>query len=335
MKKLTKILAVPLLVLALAGCGKIPVLENGQEAVVTLKEGSISADELYQELKLAYAQNILMDKIDTIILGEKYEETEEEKTYIQGYIDDLNKTAEQYNYSVEYILQYSYGLNSVEEFKKALSLNYKRETAVKDYLKEQLSDSEIEKYYNESIYGDINAKHILISPETLDGMTSEEIAEKKEEALKEAKNIIKKLNDGEDFDKLAKKYSDDSNTKENGGDLGWFNTGEMQQEFETAAYALKKGKYTTTPVETTYGYHIIYKVDEKDKPKLKDVKDKIINNLVQEKLANDATLLYKTLEKIRKNSDLEIVDSELKDIYNTYLNNIIANAEAQAKSASN
>ena len=330
MKKLTKIFAISLLGLVLVGCGKIPVLENGQEAVVTLKEGSISADELYQELKTAYAKNIIMDKIDKIILDAKYEETDDEKKHIQNYMEELDKAAEQYKMTAEQFVAQSYGI-SIDEFKEAMTLNYRRELAVKEYLKDDITDKAIEKYYEDSIYGDINVKHILISPETLDGMTSEEIAEKQEEALKEAKEVIKKLNDGEKFDELAKKYSDDNGSKSKGGDLGWFNTGEMVEEFENAAFNLKKGKYTTTPVETVHGYHIIYKVDEKEKPKLKDVKNTIIDTLIQEKLDADGTLFYKTLEKIREKSELDIIDSELKKSYNQYLDDIIAQIQAQQK----
>ena len=85
--------------------------------------------------------------------------------------------------------------------------------------------------YDENIFGDIRTKHILISIDTLDGMTTEEKNNKEKEALNKAKDIIKKLNNGEDFDKLAKEYSTDKATKDKGGDTGWFNTGDMLEEF--------------------------------------------------------------------------------------------------------
>ena len=164
-------------------------------------------------------------------------------------------------------------------------------------------------------------------------MTSEEKAEKQAEALKEAKEVIKKLNNGENFSELAKKYSDDDNTASKGGDIGWFNTGEMDANFEKAAFALKKDEYTKTPVESTYGYHIIYKVDEKAKPKLTDVKDKIKSTLVTNKLSADKTLYYSTLEKIRKSYELDIVDSELKNIYNDYEDTLIKNAKSSTNTS--
>ena len=85
---------------------------------------------------------------------------------------------------------------------------------------------------------------------------------------KKLKDLIKKLNDGEDFATLAKENSDDTGSAANGGDLGYFNKGEMVKEFEDAAYNLKVNEYTKEPVKTTYGYHIILKTGEKDKAKL-------------------------------------------------------------------
>ena len=86
-----------------------------------------------------------------------------------------------------------------------------------------------------------------------------------EEALNKAKEVIKKLNDGADFAKLAKEYSSDSSNASKGGDLGYFNTGDMAEEFETAAYKLKLNEYTKEPVKTKFGYHIILKTGEKGK----------------------------------------------------------------------
>ena len=70
-------------------------------------------------------------------------------------------------------------------------------------VKKGLTDKEIQKYYDENIFGDIRTKHILISIDTLDGMTTEEKNNKEKEALNKAKDIIKKLNNGEDPQKTA------------------------------------------------------------------------------------------------------------------------------------
>ncbi|MDD5979829.1 MAG: peptidylprolyl isomerase [bacterium] len=318
MKKLTKLLIIPVIAFSLVGCGKVPVLENGQEAVATTNKGSISAEDLYEKLKTTYGNNVLIDLIDKLILNEKYEETEDEKEYIKEQIKQIKSAATSNGMTFETYINY-YGFKNEEAVEEYLVLNYRRDLAVKDYIKSTIKEKEINKYYEENIYGDIRVKHILIEPETLTGMTSEEIEQAKAKALKTAKEVINKLKNGKKFDTLAKEYSDDKSNNENGGDLGWFNTGEMEESFEKAAFALKKGSYTTTPVETKYGYHIIYKTDEKEKPKLEDVKAEILNKLVEEKLTKDSTLYYKALENIRKEADLKIEDSFLKDAYNDYM----------------
>jgi peptidyl-prolyl cis-trans isomerase D len=82
-----------------------------------------------------------------------------------------------------------------------------------------------------------------------------------------ALTIIEKLKNGGDFAALAKEFSQDTGSGANGGDLGWFSTGAMVPEFETAAFALEKsGDFTLTPVQSQYGYHIIQLIAKQERP---------------------------------------------------------------------
>lgn len=82
-----------------------------------------------------------------------------------------------------------------------------------------------------------------------------------------ALTVIERLNSGEDFAVLAKELSTDTGSAQNGGDLGWFGSGAMVAEFETAAFALEKpGDYTTTPVASDFGFHIIQLITKQDRP---------------------------------------------------------------------
>jgi foldase protein PrsA len=327
MKNLKKLFVLAILVTVVTGCGKIPTLKDGEEAVVNTSKGGVSAEDLYQKLKTKNGTAVMIDMIDSIILNDMYEEeTDAEKKYIEEQISNLKSAAEQYNSTYSAMIKY-YGFEDEKELKEYFSLTYKRNQAVNKYVGKSIKEKELKKYYEKEVYGDIKVKHILISPDTNDEMTTEEKNEAEAAAKKEAQSIITKLNNGGDFDKLAKEYSDDTSTASKGGDLGWISTDEdFVQEFLDAAFKLEKGKYSSSPVKTTHGYHIIYKTDEKDKPEYDDVKQDIIDKLVEEKLDEDSSLYYDTLEEIRKDYDMDIVDSELAKLYKEYMKNLIANA---------
>ena len=220
------------------------------------------------------------------------------------------------------------GFDNEDDLKDYYRLSFQRTKAIEDYIKDSISDDEIKKYYDENTVGDIRCKHILISVKT-DDSSSEGLSD--EEAKAKAEKLIKKLENGEDFSKLAKKNSDDTGSAENGGDLGYFNKGEMVQEFEDAAYKLKVNEYTKTPVKTSYGYHIILKTDEKKKPTLKKAKEKIIETLIEEKKKNDPTLEITALDELRSEYKLKFKDSKLKRMYKEY----IKDSKEQAKESAN
>ena len=147
-------------------------------------------------------------------------------------------------------------------------------------------------------------------------MTDDEKTAAEKKAKKEAQKIIKKLNNGEDFATLAKKYSDDKGTASKGGKLT-VTYGSVVDEFWNATNELKDGEYSKSPVKSDYGYHIIYRIKQKSKPALKKVKSDIIDKLVEEKTNDDSTLQTKALVALRKKYKLNISDDELKKSYDT------------------
>lgn len=323
MKK--KVLTLALISLMMCGCGKIPTLKNGEDAVVTFKDDeAISVNELYENVKDSYALATLIDMIDTKILHLEYTDKDEDaKEYVESNLDSMRENFDSDDELIStFNSYYGTGFTDIEDFEEYLELNYLRNLATEDYAKSIIKEKEIKNYYKNSVVGDIEASHILITPEVTDDMTDEEQEKAEEEALNKAKEVIKKLNDGEDFSELAKEYSDDEATASNGGELGKFNKGDMVESFETAAYALKVNEYSKEPVESEYGYHIILKTKEYDKAELDDVKDEIIEKLADEKLNNDATISIDALSNIRKKYEFEITDDELASQYRKYMNNL-------------
>ena len=324
MKKNTlKIVSITLVALLLVtGCKKISKLENGKDAVVSFKDSKISVDDLYNEMKDKYALQVLIDLIDKEVLTEEYKDNKTIDENVDKQVDYMITT---YGNGDEKALleitKSQLGISTMEELKAEIKLSYLREEAIYDYAKSLVSKDDVQKYYDEKIFGDISAKHILITPDVDSNATDAEKTKAEEAALKKAKEVITKLNKGEDWDKLAKEYSSDSSNKDKGGLLGDFVHGDMAEEFENAAKELEEGKYTTTPVKTTYGYHIIYKVSQKEKPELSVVEDDIIEELANDKLNSDATLQITALEEIRKKYGMDIEDSELSTQYKNYIQN--------------
>jgi len=129
---------------------------------------------------------------------------------------------------------------------------------------------------------EVQARHILVSTED------------------EAKALIAEIKKGAAFDKLAKEKSTDKASGAEGGDLGWFKKSDMVKEFADAAFALKKGELTETPVKTQFGYHII-KLEDRRKappPAFEEMADQL-----REEMAREAVTAQ--LDQLRSGAKIE------------------------------
>ena len=304
-------------VLLLTGCKT--KLKNGKEVAIKINGENITADDLYDELREKYAKYQIIEDIDKKIFNVIYKDDKDIEEQVKNQYESYESQYSQNGQSFDEVLK-SYGYKSADDFKAELRLNFQRNKAVEDYIKDNLSDKEIKDYYENEFSEQISASHILIS-------VSDDVSE--EDALNKAKDLIKQLNDGADFAELANANSDDPGSKEKGGDLGYFGKGQMVSEFEDAAYALKVNEYTKEPVKTSYGYHIILKTGEKEKASLEDSKETIKENLYNKKIEEDSTLTASTLDAIRKNYGLKFKDSKLKSIYKEYLEEALKTEDKQ------
>ena len=324
MKKIVKVTASALAIcLLVTGCGNNAELKDNNTVVKT-DEGKITADALYENLRDKYGISVLVDMIDHQLFDEMYKTDDTEEETINAQIEQMKS---QYNNDEEAfqaaITQYL-GVEDEDELRDMLSLEYKRNLAIEEHVQDSVTDDEIQKYYDDEVIGDIKVRHILIKPETTDDMSTEEQTEAEEKAKKEAEDLIKKLDDGADFEELAKEYSDDTGSASDGGLIDYFNKDDnMDEAFLNASIDLEEGKYTEEPVQSSFGYHIILKLDQKKKPKLNKVKNDIIETLAEEKLNKDATLRYNALIEIREEAGIKFNDDSLKKDYDELMQQLI------------
>ena len=166
----------------------------GNETIATVKGGSVKKNDLYNEMKKAYSVNYALDVVDSAILKNKYKLTSDQEKEIQDQADYYISTYQTYyGYEEKEFLKEN-GFESKEDFIDYLTLTYKRDLYYVDYLKTKIDQDEIQKYYDENVYGEINTKHILVE-------TSDEVTD--EQAKTKAKEIIAKLDSGKSFDEVG------------------------------------------------------------------------------------------------------------------------------------
>lgn len=162
---------------------------------------------------------------------------------------------------------------------------------LQEYLKANpVTEEELKAEYDKKMGGDnateYKARHILVKTQD------------------EGKKIIEQLNKGANFEELAKKDSTGPSASK-GGDLGWFTADRMVAPFSEAVIALENGKYTTEPVETQFGWHVILREDSRSKtpPPFEAVKEQFRPMMEREKV-------QAYLEQLRKQANVKIMTAE-------------------------
>ena len=318
MKREIKYLFILLLVvISLTSCNNKNNVSD-KELVAKYGSNQISTNDLYKKLKEKNGLDTILNEVDKDILNKLYKKNTAEDEYYQKELNTLMVT-----YQTRYSSTYStfdefitkvLGLKNQTEVEEAIRLNYKKRQATQEYLKNTITDKEINDEYQKE-KGEIKASHILIAPEN-----SSDAAKKKAKSF--AQELIKRIEKGESFEKLAKEYSKDS--KEKGGDLGFVNLDSLTKNFREALNKLKINEMTKEPVETEYGYHIILKTGEKKKASLKELREKIIEKLVKNKIEKDYSVIQaKALIDLRKKNKFKLYDIDLEKQYTAYVNNIL------------
>jgi len=299
---------------------KVPKLDNGSEVVASVDGYQITADEFYTELKEASGYYSLNSMIDYFIAKKEVTDTTKAYEYADSYIESYRLQYEQNGMDLEKEVEKNG--TTLEEVRENIAMDYLVEQAATNYIKSTITEDEIKTYYKDNIYEELTVRHILIKSTATSSSTSEEKKKAETEALNKANDIIAKYKNGEDFAELAKKYSEDTGTKEDGGLYANFNQTNTDESFFKAAYALKDGEITTTPVKSQYGYHVILKVGQNTKPKLEDVKEEILDGILEVKEKEDSKIYDKAWITLREKYNFQIFDTKLKSTYKTMAEDI-------------
>lgn len=308
MKKWISLLAVAALTLALfAGCGK-GGQDTGGKAAIKIGETTLHTNYIDKRIEQIFNHNQVKadDPVadyykSQIVTGLVHGELIKQETERRGLKitdEDLKKMKEK---SIE-----SYG--SEEAFKSYLEKYKISDEDFNEMMKEQLRYEKLnddlrkdikvdaESYYNENkdqfnVPEQVKASHILVKDEA------------------KAKELIEKLNKGEDFAKLAKENSEDPGSKDKGGELGLFSKDMMVPAFSDAAFAMKVGDISTEPVKTDFGYHIIKVEDHQQahQQTFDEVKKQIEDQLAQDEVAQK---LQKLMDKLKKETKIEYLLDE-------------------------
>ncbi len=167
------------------------------------------------------------------------------------------------------------------------------------------TDDEVKKYYEENKEQmgqpeQLQVRHILFFVD--EGDKGYPFKHTDAEAKQLAQDVIGQLQQGKDFSQLAGEKSEDSGTKVDGG-LYTFSKGQAVPEFEEAAFALKDGEYTKSPVKTDYGYHVILreKLIPAQTPSFEEVKSELAEQMNEEA---KQTKFSQFMEEAKNNADI-------------------------------
>jgi len=334
LRKIAYIMGLLMLVsLALWGCGgNVAATVNGEkimaqeldEEVALMKsdmeqQGFKFEGEQGQEFEQMLRADILNQMVDQklVLQDAKNRELLPSDKEVKEEIDKLKKQ-----------------LGADGDFKKFLAANGINEPKLEDFIKQQLAleklqaeiasgvqeptEQEINDYYNNnkeqfSQPEQRQVSHILIGADDYSNGKNRTEVEAKVLALQ----VVEKLNAGADFSELAKQYSDDPGSKDNGGQYPLFSRGSgFVQEFEEAAFNMQEGDFTAEPVKTEFGFHIIRldQVVPTEVIQLSDAKETIVSNLKNNAISKRmADYMQDLRDKAEIVNNIEKESAEQKD----------------------
>lgn len=277
-----------MLTFSLAACSK---------TVATTSGGKITQDQYYSSLKeTTEGKQVLQQMILDKVLEKQYGSKVSDKT-VETKFNEMKK---QYGSEFDSVLQQNNMTRS--QFKKQIRQQLLLKEAVA--ANTTITEKQLKKQWK-SYQPKVTVAQILV------------------EKKSDAQSIIDDLNkDGSyaNFKKLAKEKSQDSSTKNDGGKLPAFDNTDTQLDdsFKKAAFKLKQGTFSSKPVKTEYGYHVIYSIKNPGKGSFNSHKQELKDQILDER-ANDADVLQKVVTKVLKKGNVQIKDKDLQNVLSSFI----------------
>ncbi len=286
-KKIAAVAAVAGIALSTTACA------SGGKTVASYKGGKITQKDYYDEMKKSQAgQTALANMIINRVLEQQYG-SKVSKKEVNKQFDSYKK---QYGAQFNAVLQQN-GMTA-SSFKQNLKTNLLSEAALKDVKK--VSKSQEEKAWK-AYQPKVTVQHILVAKKS------------------QAENIIKQLKAGKSFKSLVKKYSLDTGTKSDEGKLPEFDSTDssLDPAFKNAAFKLKTGETTKTPVKSQSGYHVIRMIKHPDKGTFASHK-KEIDDEIYKTMSQDQETMRSVIATVIKKAGVDIKDKDLSNVLSSY-----------------
>lgn len=191
------------------------------------------------------------------------------------------------------------GLADTDEFQRRMELLRQRAlhaAYIESAIAAEVTDEALRERYDREIGSldlaeEVRARHIIV------------------ETQEEAAAIIGELDEGGDFEELAREHSQDG-AAQRGGDLGYFSRGQMVPEFEAVVFDMEVESYTSEPVQTQFGWHVIQLVDRRDQepPAYEQVEQQLRSLVLRERY-------FQAVQDLREAAEIEFEDEALRQAY--------------------
>jgi len=272
------------------------LMQASQQTAIRMRMNPISQQEEFKKLMRDVLKNLINEKVllakaveDTVTVDDQRVEAamEERIQFMIKELGSLENVEKQFNAPIEKIKR-----DNWEEMKKNLIVQTLQATKLNQV---QVSRREVEVFYESEKDNmpdrkeSVSIRHILLEVRPGQGV--------RDEVLGKLEDIRNRLGEGEDFQEMARQYSEDPGTAPNGGDLGWVEKGTFPQSFEDASFRLNPGEISEI-IESPVGIHLVQMIEKKE---------------------NEANIRHILLRLEAKQSDDEYALNQLTEIRNRAL----------------